>query len=178
MDRKEIETQVARVDFRIGRSMRYHAKRRDFFQNLRELNIWFIAIGSGGTALSSFLVAQGISTQALGVLVFLLATTDKTLGFGKKAQRYDRLHALFSDLNAKIIQTKNPTEENWRGWVAKCVAIEKSEPSPIAVLNIVCRNEEVLSRGHPELIIPLRWWQRLFAQVISLPPKSWEKESI
>jgi len=153
--------------------MRYHAKRRDFFQMLHNVNVWLVAVSGGGTALSSF-VDNPRLTQILGVIVFLLAAADRTLGFSKKARLHAELYGQFSVLAAKIIQVRTPTDKQLRALAVVRTNIERKEPSALVVLNIMCRNEEALARGAPQYIVPLRFHQRALAQLVSLPPRSWE----
>jgi hypothetical protein len=172
--RPETHPDFYQLAFAVNRSLRYHSLRRAFFERLHNFAMFLTTIGGSGVVVSAFADA-GLGPQGFGVVVAVAAGLDRAFNFSRKASLHSSLYQRFSDLAAKLDGAKNVSDADIRSWKAERRRIEKDEPAVIDVLNIMCRNAEFVSRGRSDRAVSLRGYQRFFAQLGSLPPKSWEK---
>lgn len=162
------------LGFAVNRSLRYHSSRRGFFEGLHNLAMFLTTVSGSGAVVAAFAEA-GWGTKAFSAIVALAAGLDGAFRFSRRARQYDSLYRRFSDLAAKIDGTENVSQADIPRWKAERRRIERDEPATMPVLDIMCRNAEYVSRGQPEKVVRFRWYQKLFAQIASLPPRSWEK---
>ncbi len=165
--------QFIELEFAVGRSIRYHKARAAFFSNVHQLNAAIAAISSGGTLAAAFGPLPWLTQilAAVATLTSIGTVLDEKLGFKRKSVIYNRLQCRFGDLKVKMEGATGIKEEDIRAWTAEKASIERGEPAEMRVLNMKCRNEEAMSRGYGyDQVFPLRWWQSLFAHIVSLPP--------
>jgi len=140
--------------------LRYHAKRRRFFENFSN----FIKVSVVFTGSSAFMAVLGNKTDIALVATFLisiLSALNLVFDFSKRALVHADLRKRFSELLKEII-IKEPTEENLKTWEAEKVLIEIDEPTALKVLDIHCHNEEAVALGYgSEDIYKLGWWRIL-----------------
>ncbi len=163
------------LDFAVNRSLRYHSSRRRFFEWLHNTAMFLTTVSGSGAVVSAFAEA-GWGTKVFSAIVALAAGLDGAFGFSKKARRYDSLYRRFADLAAKLDGAEKVGQADIHRWKAERRRIEKEEPATMPVLDIMCRNAEFVSRGRLNRVVPLRGYQRFFAQIASLPPRSWEMD--
>lgn len=142
---RELEGRWYQLDFAVGRSLRYHAKRRAFFEHCNHWTRAISAIAGFGTVA---MVIQGFhwATITAGTIVGIATALDLVFDYSKRTMAYDDLYRRFADLGIKISDTSH-TAENYRQLVTERRKIEKEEPTVMIVLDAVCHNEERKSRG-------------------------------
>lgn len=156
--------------FGIGKSLRYHAKRRSFFELLHRATMAIVAVG-GSAAFASIL--GDISELATGAAFVLtvLATLDAAIGYSQKARQHDELFKRFSDLSIKLESEGRPKAQFIRELKAQRLLIEKDEPTELAALNIICYNEQAESMGYDDSHMrKVHGLQKLFAHLFTFPP--------
>lgn len=163
------------LDFAVNRSLRYHSLRRGFFEGLHNFAMFLTTISGSGAVVSAFADA-GLGTKVFGVILAVAAGLDRAFDFSGKARLHSSLYQRFSDLAAKLDGAEKVSQADIYEWRAERRRIEKDEPAVMPVLDITCRNAEFVSRGQRDRVVRLRWYQTFFAQVASLPPRSWEKD--
>lgn len=176
---EEVAGALIQLDLAVHISLRYHAQRRAWFDGLHRLSMVLSAVG-GSAALASVLTA-GHSLPAPNSLVLIIALTvtlagalSVAFGFSERARTANDLYRRFAALAHQMAAHPAPGTAELRTWKAERLMIEADEPPIISVLNVLCHNAEMRARGYgDEHRFRVRWWQRLCANVISLPPTDW-----
>lgn len=168
-DADELWYQLA---FGIARSLRYHAKRRAFFERCDHLTRAVTAIagfGTVGSVLNGFHVAAILT----GTIVGILTALDLVFDYSRRSSIYDSLYRRFADLGVKVAGADH-TDANYRLFDVERLVIEKEEPTKLSVLDVLCSNEELKARGfdHFHKVTLL---QRFFCEIIDLPPLKFDR---
>lgn len=168
---EEFETAYRGLLFDTRRSVRYHMRRRSFYERLHA-SATFMALIFGSATLAAFgaEVAKEWPTWVKllpAALTSMLSGLDLLVGSTSKAWLHADLARKFIDLEREL--------EKARGRIAEAVlaemtdrrlVIEASEPRILRVLDTVCYNEMLRAMGYPpERQIPLTFWQRCFANL-------------
>lgn len=164
---EEITTLVYHLEFGIGKSLRYHAKRRSWFENWHRAGMASAVV----SATAAFVTVANQFPEIARWVALVSATltaADLIIGFHRHADLHSRLYQRFSSLAAEIAGVSHPTEERYRGWKAERLRIEGEEPSSLDTLNVICHNEEAEARGiGPEYRHYVARIDRWLAQIIS-----------
>lgn len=168
------EAKLTQLEFSVAVSVRYHAKRRAWFDGLAR---WpsVVSLIAGSAAFVS--ISQGLPALATvaSATTALFGGANLVFGFAERARRHDELVRKFTLLAAEIAEAASPSRSDVRRWVGAKLRIEAEEPTPNNVLNVLCHNEEAEARGYgSEHIYRVRWWQRAFAHVCALPPNRFQ----
>jgi hypothetical protein len=167
--KENVSERLIALDFEVHKSIRYHAKRRSFFDKCNNLTRAASAIFAAGAVVS---VVGGSSrvTIIVSVSLAVLSSIDLVIDFSRRARSYDDLCRDYCELAATIEERPGtPDEALVRMWGAKKLRLEAREPTNLDVLNVICANEELEGRGYPTKY-RIRWWQRPFSHLFSLPP--------
>lgn len=155
--------------FGVRRSVRYHNRRRRFFDNL---NRWKTALAllSGSAAMVTILAKMDPALPlAASAFVTVVSTLDLVLGTTTKARLHADLARRFLDLERKMTLLQEPSVEDLRTSTADRLLIEADEPPIMRVVDILCHNELLLAMGHdPRECCAVPWYKRLLAPVISM----------
>lgn len=170
----EPSSDLVKLVFGVHKSLRYHAKRRSFFEALHRASVAIIAIG-GTSAFVTIVQGQPEVGKWIALVLAIVALLDVVIGYAEHARRHDSLYWRFSDLAADIARTGEPSEENIRLWLERRLLVEKDEPTLIAALNVRCHNEEAQARGYgPDHLYRVRWYQAAFSHFLTLPPHNFK----
>lgn len=171
---QEMNGDLIALDFGVHVSMRYHAKRRAWFDALHRVAMVVAAVG-GSAALATILGQQVQYAAWIAFVVAAAGAFDVAFSPAEKARKVDDLYRRFCDLAAEIAATADPPPDQIRLWKAKKLKIEADEPTAIDTLNVLCHNQEAEARGYgPEHRHRVRWWQSATAQLFTLPPNRFE----
>lgn len=142
----DIEAELWKVDFAVGKSMRYHMYRRAWWDNVDHWNQVFVLV-TGAAVVISLLKAWTAAEIIVAVLVAVLSALDIVFKFAERARQHDSLYRDYSSLAQEIAATITPTPELIAKWRARRIAIEGEEPTINARLDLKCRREEAIARG-------------------------------
>lgn len=144
------------IEFDVRKSIRYHSKRRAFFNAWHYISLVITALS--GTAAFASLVSESDKTLALWLtgIIAVITVLDLSIGFSRHSDAYNNLERKFADLLIKIT-LNDPSEANNKEWKTERLLIEKDEPPTLKVLEQVCYNEEALAQGTPEYICHIPW---------------------
>ena len=163
--------------FAVRRSRRYHLHRQQFFARLNFL-AGFLAALAGSATMASVLLASewaawlAAGTAIVGAIELAGQTTTRAGLHGDLAREFTVLERDM-ELGGEDID-----QQELRTFRARRLDIEMKEPPPYYVLNVICHNEEVLAGGYPrDHVVPVRWWQRVFASLVDLRPHLLEKSA-
>lgn len=145
--------------FSVDRSMRYHARRRAFYDWMHKLAMLSIIV------LGSAAVAR-YDAQIAGFLVAVVGALDLVFAPSVKAREHDFLRRRFSDLMSQIVTCAQPTQETLNKWKTERLAIESDEPPIYWAVEASCYNETSEAYGkHQEAHVKLRWYHLLLMNV-------------
>lgn len=155
--------------FGIRRSIRYHLRRRAWFESLDTLAN-AVAVILGSATVAGALAQYDKQLVALaGVLVTVTASMNLVVGCGNKARAHSDLARRFIALEREIELSDTTSAEHLKRWKGERLSIESDEPPSLKVLDALCYNEVMRSMGYPKSqYIPVRWWQRWCAQLVDL----------
>jgi hypothetical protein len=159
------------LSFSVARALRYHAKRRAFFERCNQLTRALSAIFGAGTVAA---VVKGIPwiTGTMGAMVGIATALDLVFDFSRRAMIFDDLYRRFADLSVEIVSAE-PSHEAVRRITIKKLLIEKEEPTLLSILNVVCSNEERVARGYTD-VYGLTFWQERLCQFWDIGPFKFE----
>lgn len=148
-EKEDLEDRHHELLFAVRRSVRYHTRRRMFFER------WHLATSASAVVFGSA-TAMGILTRAgehytLGaaLLITILAAVDLVVGTAKTARLHEDLTRRFIDLE-KELEREGATEEVVKDVTIKRLEIEADEPPKMSVLDIICHNDICRAMGCPE----------------------------
>lgn len=161
---------LAALDFGVHVSMRYHARRRAWYDRLHRMMILVIAVGgSAGVAA----IYGGLLQEAeyLSVAVAIAGALELAFSLPERARVEDALYRRFNALAADIADARTISAEQLRGWEARRLLIRADADDRLEALRRICHNLEAEARDYPSEEFYRVWaWQRLLAQLLSLPP--------
>jgi len=164
----------------IRRSIRYHNRRRMFFERLHVIFSTFILL-SGMTAFTTLLSEMKDGKEYAiyaSFIVALFSAVDIVVGTSKKARLYLDLSRRFINLEKSMIINNEISEETINKFHAKRLDIESEEPPVLKVLDSICHNELARSMGSEKKeYVKIRFYQRLFAQLFDLREHTIRRES-
>jgi hypothetical protein len=154
--------------FDIRRSIRYHHRRRAFFDRLDQMTN-MVSVIFGSAAVYGVLEQEYkvLALTAAG-LVTVLSAINLVLGSAQRARAHSDFARQFIELEKRLTLTVND-QTMLQAAIAARLSIEAEEPPVLHVLNVICHNEQMRAMGYPkENLAKVRWWQRAFAQLVDL----------
>lgn len=159
--------------FGVRRSIRYHNRRRRFFDGL---NRWKtgLSLVFGSAAMVTILAQVDTRIPLLAsALVAVVSTIDLVIGTTAMARLHTEIARRFIDLERELTLLKNPTDDDLRACTAKRLAIEADEPPVLRVLDILCHNELLLAMGYDRTeLYHVPWYKRSLAHLINFADES------
>jgi len=169
------EDEAWEAGFRLGVSRRYNARLAAHYAGLANFATVASLIG-GSVAFANAL--GGLSGAALSASVVVTAASAFSLVFrwSDKARAHTDLYRRYTRLQERLVRAgEQPAPDIIRDIRADLLSIEEDEPAPKTAFMLMCHAEEEGSLGvSPNPKTRLRWWQRFFAPLATLPPKTWE----
>lgn len=159
---KDLSDQQYRLLFDVRRSVRYHDRRRAFFERLHQVTSGLTVLLAGSVLFE--LAREGETAPwlvGLAVVAALLSTWDIVVGYAGKAGLHKDLKARFGALEMAIAAGDN-TPDVWRKYQIERLRIEQDEPPVFRALDVLCHNELLLAEGvkSSEHFARLNRWQR------------------
>lgn len=156
--------------FDVRRAIRYHDRRRSFYEQLHHLTSLLTILMAGSVL---FDLAKKAETADwliwVSVAAALLAAIDMVIGYSKHASLHSSLRERFANLEIEMVS--GPDDGDcWLGYHKERLLIEKDEPAIYQVLDGLCRNELLVAEGFskkdtPEHFFKSGFWQRWTAQL-------------
>lgn len=156
--------------FGVRRSVRYHMRRVSSLDGFHGFVIFMAFVLSLATiAILGTELAPGWKLLP-AALTSLLVAVDLLIGSSRKARQHADLARRFIELERKmVVGQADMTDATIAEWKDQRLQIELKEAPILRVLDTLCHNELLRAMGYePERYIPVRWWQRFFAQFIDL----------
>ena len=172
------ESKVHGLLFDVRRSVRYHNRRRQFFDRFSKLSDTFALLSGSGTIIT---VVSTLSTSNAPIY-FAAATAIASavnLVFGTKnnARLHHDLARQFIALEKRLIDPEL-TPAMLALVEADRLSIEAEEPPALRVLDLLCHNELVKAMGYgKEELFKIPFWKSAFANFYDVFPGSIKKHS-
>ena len=167
---RELLQILAPLDFSVHVSMRYHARRRAWYDRFHRMMMLIIAVGgsAGVAAIYGGLIAEA---EYLAIAVAVAGALELAFSLPERARIEDALYRRFTLLAAEIADAPTIGDDELRAWEAKRLLIRADADDRLEVLRRICHNLEAEARAYPAERRYRLWpWQRLMAQLLSLPP--------
>lgn len=168
---EEVSSELIALDFGVHKSIRYHVKRRAFFDVMHRVAMLIAVIG--GSAAFFALIGEKTEVGQIAALTVAIATAlDLIFAFPENAREHDKLAERFSDLAVELALAPSGAVDGRRlaELKGKRLALERGEPTALDALNVICHNEEAEARGYDrDQIYRVGWGQKIFAQLITFP---------
>jgi len=154
--------------FGVRRSVRYHTRRRRFFDRFHTLASALAVLFGSATVYALFRQWDPRVAAACAVGVTATSTFDLVVGSATVARLHADLVRRFLELEKSLVMhTQSP--ERLRELTAERLTIEADEPPVLHNLNIICHNELVRAAAHGDQhLVPLGYPARLLAHVFDL----------
>ncbi|WP_256815381.1 MULTISPECIES: hypothetical protein [Pseudomonas] len=149
--------------FGVRRSIRYHQRRRAFFDRLDQLSNMLSVIF--GSAAIYGILEDDYKALAIGAsaLVTVLASINLVVGSALRARAHSDFVRQYVDLEKRMLG--QPDEQTLQQVSESRLSIEAEEPPVLHVLNAICHNELMRAMGYKrEKLAEIGWAQRLFSQ--------------
>lgn len=164
--------------FSIRRSVRYHNRRRRFFDNFQNITT-ALSLLSGSAAIANAISAteQKVIAIALPAIITILNTIALVVKYTEKSRLHSELAKRFLQLEQEMILKMPPTFQDIQDWSAKRLQIETEEPPIKRVLDSICHNEQLKAEDFPENdFVQINWVQRFFAPFFDFFPHHIKKQ--
>lgn len=170
MNLKDLDDAQYGLLFDVRRSVRYHDRRRGFFDRLhRVTNV--LTILMAGSVLYDLGKAGETAwwLVALSALAAVLAALDMVVGYSAWATRHHDLKNRFCALEIDML-SGDVAPATWQGYAVRRLKIERDEPPVYRALDLLCRDELLIAEGvtrerAPKEFSTLSGWQRWTSQV-------------
>ena len=170
-NKDKLEEELFKLQFNLGRSIRYHSRRRNFFDFWDKFTT-FCSLIFSSTATYGVLSTNEKVTLISGAIVTILSSLSLVIGFSNKARDHFDFVKQYSLLERMSIR-ESLSEMLLRKITDEKLSIESTEPPILRVLNEMCWNEEAKAQGiKSECWKKIKWYQRLFSSFFDFAPEN------
>ncbi|CAG35902.1 hypothetical protein [Desulfotalea psychrophila] len=165
--------------FSVRRSVRYHNRRRGFFDRVSKLSDAFTAI-FGSSTIIALISSENTAwiPLILASLTAIFSVLDLVFETKGKARSHHDFARDFISLEKKLIDPKLHSDQ-LLGVMRERLEIEAEEPPVLQVLNLMCHNELAKALGYDEKYsYKINWYQSLFSNLFDWFPSSIKPNSI
>ncbi len=174
MTPSQLDRQQYALLFDIRRSVRYHDRRRAFFERMHRVTGALTIVLAGGVLFE--LAGTGspaLWLQCFAVAAAVLSAFDIVVGYAARANDHAALRVRFVSLEMKML-AGDLEEATWCGYRQERLAIERDEPPIYRALDLLCHNEMLRAEGFDPVVDPAHFsrlsaWQRLTSQFLHWP---------
>lgn len=153
--------------FGVRRSIRYHDRRRAWFDGWHNVTLFLSFFGSSAAAVAVLGEWNAFAAVAASVMVALLATMDLVIGFARKATLHHMLKWRFIELE-KSMPMCSFSDEEYQQFRGQRLEIEKDELPAKRLLDLLCHYEQCRADGVEEYgVHGISWWRKFTAQMRS-----------
>lgn len=166
--------------FGVRRSIRYHNRRRAFFDGLSKFSSFLKVFG--GTATLTTVLAKGgdALVTSFATLVAGLSAMDLIVQTSTAARTHNDLAKRFNALERKmIVAMAGPvTKTEYAKFCAERLEIEADEPPIKRNLDSACHNELCRAMDCEDAMVQLKWYQKgVMAHLIDIQDFAVRKQS-
>ena len=173
MDEKILCREIDELNFAVERSMRYHSRRRGFYDSFHKMIMFFIILLGSAAFAHIPLYLFDSNFYVLGAIVSILAAIDLVWGMSHRARDHELLFRRFSNLAIRI-RTEKSSEDVYKEWVKERITIEMDEPPIYCALEADCDNEVRRAWGRDKELVKIGLWYRATMYVARWSQKNFE----
>ncbi|WKN21516.1 hypothetical protein [Azotobacter vinelandii] len=169
VDNSELEDNWHNMLFGVRRSIRYHQRRRAFFERLDQFSN-MLSVIFGSTAIYGVLGPDAKKFALIAsAMVTATASINLVIGCSKKAREHSDLARRFIELEKRMIG--KASVERLNEVTEARLNIEAEEPPILRVLDALCHNDQMRAMGYKrEQLAKIGPLQTLFAQIFDWRP--------
>ncbi len=157
--------------FGVRKSIRYHIKRRQFFERA-DRTIKLIVVLSGTGAFITLSAKLGATyTMYATVIVAFFSAIDLIIRTSEKAILHHDIARRFTNLEKQMISIDedNITNKDVARYISSRLGIEADEPPAKRILDIICHNELNKAMGNNKNEeVKLEFWQKNMANFFDI----------
>ena len=170
MTTDNLGTRTDQLDFAVEKSMRYHQRRRGFYDWVNRFSMFTVVI-CGSAAFGRLFD----SAEYFAAATTILAAINLVWTPSHRARDHEMLFRRFSDLAIKI-RTTPASEDAYDGWVKERIEIETDEPPIFIALEADCDNEVRRAWGRTREMVRIRPWSRLTMNLLRHAERHYEPQ--
>lgn len=158
------ERKVDGLFYQVEKSMRYHQRRRGFYDLVHRWMMFLIILFGGGAIVSK--------PEIFGAAASAIAAVNLVWNTSHKARDHEMLFRRFSDL-AMEIQTNMAAVDRYPEWEAARKRIESDEHPVYYALEADCDNQlrRAWGKGRDKTLVKIGRWERLTMDWIRHKPR-------
>lgn len=164
-----LKLETHKLLFNVRRSVRYHNRRRRFFDRAHLFTSALSVIFSSAAIMTLLGEWGKWWTVGAAAVVTVVSAIDLVVGNARMARLHEGLARRFIELEKRMAVKGTMTEEDIRKLSCLRLEIEKDEPPVLRVLDTLCYNELMRAMGYdPAKFKKVSLLQRTFAQWFDL----------
>lgn len=169
-DRDRLADERHGLLFDVRRSVRYHNRRRAFYDRCNLFSSWVGVVFGSATVITLLSGAGPLVAALAAALVSLVSAFDLVVGTSRQARLHADLARRFIGLEKKIVARGSADEAELALWTQDRLDIEMEEPPILRVLDALCYREQMRSMGcySDEELPKIGYWQGFWAQWIDI----------
>lgn len=136
--------------FSVRRSIRYHNRRRMFFDRLHKVTNGIGVVLGSAAVFTALKEIYPFLTILSGVTIALFSALDLIIGTAQMARLHTDLARRFIQLEKAMIMVDEASTDALKSFTAERLDIEAEEPPVLHVLNTICHNELMRAMGYEE----------------------------
>ena len=152
--------------FAVRRSVRYHDRRRRFYEIWNTVTVAGAVIG-GSSAFAALMADSTTVSAILSAAVAVLAALDLAVGTARRADRHGDLARQFIALEQDFAHGRSLEDDEYEALTRRRLAIEASEPPVLRLLDAMCHFEVLRSLGDATRHPRIPWVRRAASQWLS-----------
>lgn len=163
-DQEQIDLKWHNLLFGVRRSIRYHARRRMFFDRYRQFTSAMGVIFGSATIFTLLNNMDPLYPAIAAAVVTIFFAIDLVVGTAAKARLHDDLCRRFIELERQMELVAAKDTQSFAKFTAARLEIEADEPPVHRVLDLMCHNELLHAMGYERSrFIRIRFYQRWLA---------------
>ena len=170
-NQSDLEQEQFNLLFGVRRSIRYHNRRRLFFDRLSKLSDMITAISGSATVASVLSKVSDTVPIAFAAVAAVSSAINLVLATATMARQHHDLARQFITLEKEILKP-DLNRENLQRLTEQRLDIEANEPPPLRVLDSICHNELAKAMGYNGDEYIIRPYQRIFAHFFDIASHS------
>ncbi len=155
MTADDLEALTDKLDFAIEKSMRYHQRRRGFYDVINRFSMFAVVICGSAAFARLFDSAEFFAAAAT-----VIAAINLVWAPSHRARDHEILFRRFSNLAVKV-RTEPASASTYDEWVKERIEIETDEPPIYIALEADCDNEVRRAWGRTKNMVKIDVWSRL-----------------
>ena len=159
-----------RVLFGARKSIRYHQRRRAFFEGMHAIAV-ALQVVAGSSAVAAVVSKSTALGASLAAAAAVLAALDLTFGVTRRATVHAGLAQQFAQLEREMVPhefDENIDAATAASFRQRRLEIEESEPPKLRVIDILCHNELAISTYRHDKLYPVGLARRCIGHFLDI----------